>query len=54
MTVSIGIGMFIAVMLLVLVVLSNMLELWGERIRRQTQRERWRKPNNYGRNDRRG
>lgn len=45
MTVSLGVAAVICIVLVVLMLLSSGLDLWGERLRRQTQRERWRKPN---------
>ena len=41
MTVSIGIGVIIAIALIVLIFLGSAFDLFGERMRRQTQRERW-------------
>lgn len=49
MTVSIGVAIILGVVLLILVLLSDVLGLWGERMRRNTQRERWRKPDDPSR-----
>ena len=45
MTVTLGVGLIIGIAVIVLLVLSGALELFTERTRRQTQRERWRDPN---------
>jgi hypothetical protein len=48
MTVSIGVAVVIGIAVLVLVVISDGLEFWTARTRRQAQRERWNKSNDAG------
>lgn len=46
MIVSLSVGVIIAIVVIILIFMSSALDLWGERLRRQTQRDRWerRKP----------
>lgn len=49
MTVSVGVGVIIAIVVIVLIAASSGLDFWTERVRRQTQRERWSNKRTSGR-----